>query len=138
MQARAENLIEIDERFDGLILPNYSLPQFLLKMTRRRTPLLRIQFFIFPVGRLRCCCHNISFTVATRTNRTAGSRSFPRGSASSLPFRAPLSCNPLAYVWRTVFDLHASLFALSEKADRLSVQQGPSGPGRSGGLSFLR
>jgi hypothetical protein len=35
MQARAENLIQIDERLHGLILPNYSLPQFVLEMTRR-------------------------------------------------------------------------------------------------------
>jgi hypothetical protein len=35
MQARAENLIQIDERLHRLILPNYSLPQFLLELTRR-------------------------------------------------------------------------------------------------------
>jgi hypothetical protein len=42
MQARAENLIKVDERLHGLILPNYTLPQFLLEMTRCRTPLLKI------------------------------------------------------------------------------------------------
>jgi hypothetical protein len=42
MQARAENLIQIDERLHGLILSNYTLPQLLFEMTRRRTPLLQI------------------------------------------------------------------------------------------------
>src|SRR5690348_14834791 len=69
MQARAENLIKIDERLHGLILPNYSLPQFLLEMTRRGTPLVWVQFLA--VGRLRCSCHNISFTVVTRKTRIA-------------------------------------------------------------------
>jgi hypothetical protein len=31
IQTRKEHLIKIDERLNGLILPNYSLPQFLLK-----------------------------------------------------------------------------------------------------------
>jgi hypothetical protein len=69
MQARAEHLIKIDERLHGLILPNYSLPQFLLEMTRRGTPLLWVQFLA--VGRLCCSCHNVSFTVVTRKTRTA-------------------------------------------------------------------
>jgi hypothetical protein len=69
MQARAEYLVKIDERLYGLILPNYSLPQFLLEMSRRGTPLLWVQFLA--VGRLRCSCHNVSFTVVTRKTRTA-------------------------------------------------------------------
>jgi hypothetical protein len=42
MQARAEDLIKIDQRLHCLALPNYALPQFLLEMTRRGTPLLRV------------------------------------------------------------------------------------------------
>jgi hypothetical protein len=35
MQTGAEHLIQIDKRLHRLILPNYSLPQFLLELTRR-------------------------------------------------------------------------------------------------------
>jgi hypothetical protein len=42
MQAGAENMIKVNERLHGLMLPNYSLPQFLLEMARRGTPLLRV------------------------------------------------------------------------------------------------
>jgi hypothetical protein len=42
MQSRAEHLIKIHDRLHGLILSNYTLAQFVLEMTRRRTPLFRI------------------------------------------------------------------------------------------------
>jgi hypothetical protein len=59
MQARAENLIQIDERLHGLILPNYSLPQFLLEMTRRGTPLLWVELLF--LDQFCRCRHNSSF-----------------------------------------------------------------------------
>ena len=46
MQARAKNLIQIDERLHRLILPNYSPPQFLLEITRRGTPLSRVPLHV--------------------------------------------------------------------------------------------
>src|ERR1700747_1049297 len=36
----------------------------MLKMERRRTSLSRVQ--PSPVGRLCCCCHDVSFTAVTR------------------------------------------------------------------------
>src|SRR6266436_6329514 len=65
IQSGAEDLIEIHKRFDGLVLPHDLPPQRILKIARRETPLSRVQ--LFPLARLRCCCHNIPFTVVTRT-----------------------------------------------------------------------
>src|SRR6266849_7879349 len=62
-QPGTEHLIELDKRLHGLLLPHDPLPQRMLKMARRRTPLSRVQ--LFPVGRLCCCCHDVSFTVVT-------------------------------------------------------------------------
>jgi hypothetical protein len=42
MHPREENLIKIDERLHRLTLPNDSLPQLLLEMTRQGTALLRV------------------------------------------------------------------------------------------------
>src|SRR5216683_3724665 len=68
-QPGTEHLIELDKRLHGLLLPHDPLPQRVLKMARRRTPLSRVQ--LFPVGPLRCCCHDVSFAVVTRKTCTA-------------------------------------------------------------------
>src|SRR6266852_2309553 len=65
-QPGTEHLIELDKRLHGLVLPNDLLPQRILKMARRGTPLSRVQLFV--VGPLCCCCHDVSFTVVTRKN----------------------------------------------------------------------
>ncbi len=140
MQARAEHLIKIDERLHGLILPNYSLPQFLLEMTRCRTPHPRVQLFV--VGPLCCCCHDVSFTVVTRKTctTTKPSAEFADGAQETppaLPFRYPgnfiresVSCFgtrlpiPMRENFGFVTHTHSSLRTLWHRSRSLSCHSG--------------
>src|SRR6266481_5350260 len=65
VQSGAEDLIEVHQRLHPFFLADDPPPQRILKIARRGTPLSRVQ--LLSVGRLRCCCHNIPFTVVTRT-----------------------------------------------------------------------
>src|SRR5258708_39291717 len=98
-QPGTEHLIELDKRLHGLVLPHDLLLQRILKMARRRTPLSRVQ--LFPVGRLRCCCHNVSFTVL-------------------LPF----SRDPLTDVCWTIPELEAVRFPAPKETDSAFIHEG--------------
>jgi hypothetical protein len=43
MQASAEHLVQIDQRLDGLLLTDDSLPQRTLELASRGTPFFRVQ-----------------------------------------------------------------------------------------------
>ncbi len=61
VQAGAEHLINVSKRLYGLLLPDNLVTQRILEMAGRRTALSRVQHL--RVAPLRCCCHNISFSV---------------------------------------------------------------------------
>src|SRR5260370_27989591 len=98
-QPGTEHLIELDKRLHGLVLPYDLLPQRILKMARRRTPLSRVQLFV--VGPLCCCCHDVSFTVL-------------------LPF----SRDPLADVGWAIPELEAVRFAAPKETDTVLIHEG--------------
>src|SRR5882762_2514487 len=61
-------------------------------MARRGTPLSRVQLFV--VGPLRCCCHNVSFTVVLRKTCIIATPSAELAHGAqetppALPFRYP-------------------------------------------------